>query len=133
MKFKYQDRNPFEGLLPGEPWFFMRARDILSVDTLRHYGMMCRILRLEQNAKEIEALVGVFSEWQEKNHAQLPKSANPKEETDRLKDQCDLSKIPPKPDSRCNLWPEVSCWGYPSACNVCDHYARPQKKEPQKF
>ena len=37
-KPKYQDVNPLERLHPGEPYFFIRAQDKLSVDAVRHYS-----------------------------------------------------------------------------------------------
>jgi hypothetical protein len=37
-KPKYEGINPLDRLHPGEPYFFIRAQDKLSVEAVRHYS-----------------------------------------------------------------------------------------------
>jgi hypothetical protein len=45
-KLKYEGINPLERLHLGEPWFFIRAQDKLSVDAVIAYS---KLLQIESN------------------------------------------------------------------------------------
>jgi len=78
---EYQDLNPIKQLHPGEPFFFIRAQDKLSVDAVIAYG---RILQREANkaalaedkdlhatlseqSAEVMMYAHKFMDWQEEN------------------------------------------------------------------
>ena len=78
---KYQDVNPLERLHPGEPYFFIRAQDKLSVKAVIEYSHLLRHesnkahLRneydlsdsLNQQADEVLAFAQKFDDWQKGN------------------------------------------------------------------
>lgn len=83
--FKYEGKNPFDKLRPGEPYFFIRAQDKFSLDALIGYR---DALRTEadsvatQNDQEFDAykekmkqaisisiIIKAFMDWQEDNPA----------------------------------------------------------------
>jgi hypothetical protein len=78
---KYADENPLSRLNPGEPFFFIRGQDKLSVDAVVEYSHLLRresnkaVLRkdydlsdsLDKQAKEVLAYAEKFMDWQEEN------------------------------------------------------------------
>ena len=86
MKLKYEDKNPFGGLEPDEPWFFVRARDVIAMAALNGYleglrkfqGVVKGQSSLEQNIKEIIHLKKLFRDWQAGNKVRMPKAAEEK-------------------------------------------------------
>jgi hypothetical protein len=78
---KYEGINPLERLNPGEPWFFIRAQDKLSVQAVIEYSHLLRresnraILRndydlsdsLNKQAEEVLAFAQTFADWQQNN------------------------------------------------------------------
>jgi hypothetical protein len=80
-KGKYQNVNPIQRVHPGEPWFFIRAQDKLSVDAVREYSYLLRreanraAVRdeydlsdsLSKQADEVMEYVENFVEWQKEN------------------------------------------------------------------
>jgi hypothetical protein len=83
---KYAGKNPMEKLHPGEPYFFIRAQDRLSLDALQHYASLLKmqsdlVRNCGQDEKADELLkqsLGVlnvanfFIDWQE-DHRDLVK------------------------------------------------------------
>lgn len=80
-KPKYADVNPLTKLHPGEPYFFIRAQDKLSVDAVFAYS---KLLQIEANkaigqgdeilanslsldAVQVASFAHKFLDWQEKN------------------------------------------------------------------
>ena len=84
--FKYANKNPFEKLHPDEPWFFIRAQDALSPESIQHYAALLKresdkAYTAEQDEKGAELLkqsLGVmrvahsFIDWQA-DHPELTK------------------------------------------------------------
>ena len=78
---KYQGINPLERLHPGEPWFFVRGQDRLSVAAVIEYSHLLRYeatnssLRgdydlsdsLSKQADEVLEFARMFKDWQENN------------------------------------------------------------------
>ena len=78
---KYKDENPLERLNPGEPYFFIRAKDRLSVDAVIEYSHLLRREAnkasarnefdlsdsLNQQAKEVLEFAQNFVDWQHEN------------------------------------------------------------------
>ena len=78
---KYADVNPLTKLNPGEPYFFIRAQDKLSVDAVIEYSHLLRresnraILRndyslsdsLDKQAREVLTFAEKFVDWQTNN------------------------------------------------------------------
>lgn len=83
-KPKYSDVNPFSKLHPGEPWFFLRAQDQLSVAAVKQYAVLLQnvadqvsegenlseeeamklSLSLEDQAAQVAEFAMQFREWQ---------------------------------------------------------------------
>lgn len=86
-KPKYEGVNPFEKLHPGEPWFFLRAQDQLSVAAVRQYAVLLHnvadqvsasetlseeeamklALSLEDQAAQVSEFASEFAAWQQAN------------------------------------------------------------------
>ena len=80
-KPKYEGINPLERLHPGEPYFFIRAQDRLSVAAVIEYSHLLRhesvntSLRgdydlsdsLSKQADEVLEFAQKFKDWQENN------------------------------------------------------------------
>jgi hypothetical protein len=80
-KHKYDGINPLERLNPGEPWFFIRAQDRLSVDAVIEYSHLLRreankaSMRneydlsdsLSKQAAEVLEFAQNFADWQKEN------------------------------------------------------------------
>ena len=78
---KYKDENPLNRLHPGEPYFFVRGQDKLSVDAVIEYSHLLRreanksILRndfdlsdsLAKQADEVLSYAQKFVDWQREN------------------------------------------------------------------
>jgi len=78
---KYQDVNPLERLHLGEPFFFIRAQDKLSVDAVRAYSHLLQaeadkaLVRgeeeihhsLQMQSIEVIGFAHKFLDWQEEN------------------------------------------------------------------
>jgi hypothetical protein len=78
---KYAGINPLERLHKGEPWFFIRAQDKLSVAAVIEYSHLLRhesvnsSLRgdkdlsdsLDKQADEVLAYAQKFKDWQREN------------------------------------------------------------------
>jgi hypothetical protein len=78
---KYQDENPLERLHPNEPFFFVRAQDLLSFDTVAEYAHLLtkaagQAMRdgkqdLAQSLGEQAAQVSIYAleflDWQKSN------------------------------------------------------------------
>lgn len=71
---KYQRDTPIgTHLIDGEPFFLLRAKDLLAIPTLVHYSRLANT-----NAPEVAAGVSAvtveFAEWQARNpeHVRLP-------------------------------------------------------------
>jgi hypothetical protein len=79
---KYADVNPLTRLNPGEPFFFIRAQDKLSVDAVVEYSHLLRresnkaIVRndydvsdsLKKQADEVLEYAEKFVDWQRENN-----------------------------------------------------------------
>jgi hypothetical protein len=86
-KPKYADINPLTKLHPGEPYFFVRAQDRLSVEAVKHYAVLLQevservlddkdldgdeamslALTLEDQAAQVADFALQFIEWQKAN------------------------------------------------------------------
>lgn len=80
-KGKYEGINPFAKLHPNEPWFFLRAQDRLSVDTVIAYSKLLQIesnsaaqrgeddlaLSLANDACQVMCFAHKFVDWQQAN------------------------------------------------------------------
>ena len=84
---EYKSTNPIKKLHPGEPWFFLRAQDKLSVEAVKHYALLLQevaervsrdtnlseadavslALSLSDQATEVAEYAMEFNEWQKKN------------------------------------------------------------------
>ena len=76
---KYQGKNPLEKLHPGEPYFFIRAQDILSYATVREYAkLLMRMAQtlddadpkrksLKRQAGDVIKFAETFAAWQSNN------------------------------------------------------------------
>jgi hypothetical protein len=83
---KYQGKNPLEKLHEGEPYFFIRAQDALSSESVQHYASLLKresdkAYQSGEDAKGAELLkqsIGVlrvgsmFQDWQS-DHPELVK------------------------------------------------------------
>lgn len=79
---KYQHENPLQRLNPGEPYFFVRAQDKLSVDAVTEYSYLLRreankaSVReeydlsdsLAKQADEVLEYAEKFKDWQRENN-----------------------------------------------------------------
>jgi hypothetical protein len=79
---KYKDENPLQRLNPGEPFFFIRAQDKLSVAAVGEYSHLLRreankaIDRndydlsdsLNKQANEVLEYAQKFADWQRENN-----------------------------------------------------------------
>ncbi len=79
---KYAGINPLERLHPGEPYFFIRAQDKLSVDAVTEYSYLLRreankaAVRdeydlsdsLNKQADEVLEYAEKFRDWQRENN-----------------------------------------------------------------
>jgi hypothetical protein len=80
-KPKYEGINPLDRLHPGEPYFFIRAQDKLSVEAVRHYSHLLEeesrkalgrgedelSYSLNRQAIEVINFAHKFLDWQEEN------------------------------------------------------------------
>jgi hypothetical protein len=80
-KPKYQDENPLFRLHPGEPFFFIRAQDKLSVETIMEYSRLLEreswkargegnevlARSLSDQSTEVAIFAHKFLDWQEEN------------------------------------------------------------------
>jgi hypothetical protein len=79
-KPKYADINPLTKLHPGEPFFFIRAQDKLSVDIVMEYSRLLekeglklsadnevRSHDLMMQACQVASFAHRFLDWQEEN------------------------------------------------------------------
>ena len=78
---KYQDVNPLTKLHPGEPFFFIRAQDKLSVEAVSAYSYILQreankaVLRgetvlaqtLQRDVNDVICCAHRFLNWQEEN------------------------------------------------------------------
>lgn len=84
---KYEGINPFEKLHPGEPWFFIRAQDRLSVEAVKRYAALLQetadqvaedgslgperseelAMALDDQASEVAEFAFRFAEWQKQH------------------------------------------------------------------
>lgn len=78
---KYQGINPLERLHKGEPWFFIRAQDRLSVAAVIEYSHLLRYAStnaalgndqylsdsLKKQADEVLSYAQNFKDWQRDN------------------------------------------------------------------
>lgn len=64
---KYLNENPFEKLHAGEPWFFLRAQDKLSIQALQEYKHLLYVEGLDEASDSIWDLMQEFAKWQKKN------------------------------------------------------------------
>ena len=64
---KYSNRNPFEKLADDEPWFFIRAKDALSVPAVLHYASLLANIGDLTAARAVADLAEEFKTWQNKN------------------------------------------------------------------
>lgn len=71
---KYDNQNPLEKLHHGEPYFFIRAQDKLSVYAIRWYAENLQYHGDLAGRDEVRALADMFAEWQAKhpNLVKLP-------------------------------------------------------------
>lgn len=58
---KYADTNPLEKLHPGEPFFFIRARDIFSPAVIQAYAA------ISHQHRELHPVLDEFVAWQNAN------------------------------------------------------------------
>ena len=80
-KPKYEGINPLERLHPGEPYFFIRAQDKLSVDAVIAYSKLLQIesnsaahrgedelaISLSKSAIDVIQFAHQFFDWQQAN------------------------------------------------------------------
>lgn len=86
-KGKYEGTNPIEKLHRGEPWFFLRAQDRISVEVVKHYSVLLQTvaervandknlkeeeamnlaLSLNDQASEVAEIALKFLDWQRQN------------------------------------------------------------------
>jgi hypothetical protein len=85
-KPKYADENPLERLRPGEPYFFVRAQDLLSpsavlayaellqqeAEKANHRGDVALSDSLVDQSAQVAIFAREFMEWQ-KNHPEFVK------------------------------------------------------------
>lgn len=78
---KYQGNNPLEKLREGEPYFFIRAQDALSSESVQHYASLLKresdkayaANEDERGAELLKQSLGVlrvaniFQDWQHDN------------------------------------------------------------------
>jgi hypothetical protein len=78
---KYQGKNPLEKLREGEPYFFLRAQDALSTETVQFYadllkresdkaqaaGDQGKAAELLKQALGILKVGSIFADWQYDN------------------------------------------------------------------
>lgn len=68
-EYKYGNAAGLEAkLLPGEPWFALRAKDKLSVDAVHSYAEACRRNGLIEHAEKVRIAAKQMEAWQEANH-----------------------------------------------------------------
>lgn len=67
-EYKYGNAAGLEArLLPGEPWFALRAKDKLSVDAVHSYAEACRRNGLIEHAEKVRIAAKQMEAWQEAN------------------------------------------------------------------
>jgi hypothetical protein len=65
---KYAGINPIsEKLHDGEPYFLIRAQDMLSLQALAAYSIALDKVGLTDQAREVRAISVAFAEWQGEN------------------------------------------------------------------
>ena len=83
---KYQGKNPLEKLRDGEPYFFIRAQDSLSSESVQHYASLLKresdkayaTNEDERGAELLKQSLGVlrvasiFQDWQQ-DHSEFVK------------------------------------------------------------
>lgn len=86
--FKYRDKDPRAGLLPDEPYFFLRARDRLSIDAVEAYKDALKqrsdelfaaqkydeAAEVFKQARGIQVVLSKWLDWQDDNkqHMKFP-------------------------------------------------------------
>lgn len=64
-EFKYGNAAGLEArLLPGEPWFALRARDVYSVKGVEAYAKLCEEMGLVDHAAGVRQAIKQMFEWQ---------------------------------------------------------------------
>jgi len=67
-EYKYGNARRLESkLLPGEPWFALRAKDKLSVDVVMHYADLCETAGLFDHAKNVRLAAMQMINWRSDN------------------------------------------------------------------
>lgn len=67
-EYKYGNAAGLEAkLLPGEPWFALRAKDALALETILHYAESADREGLFDHAKRVRLAADQISEWQNVN------------------------------------------------------------------
>lgn len=64
---KYQGINPLAKLLPDEPFFFIRGRDIHAISAVRSYASMRNADRDIAGSRDCYAIAAAMKDWQAAN------------------------------------------------------------------
>lgn len=65
---KYSTPEAFAAkLMPGEPYFCLRARDVLAMPALLLYASSLAAAELRTQSQEVQAIAVSFAEWQKAN------------------------------------------------------------------
>lgn len=67
-EYKYGTALRLEGkLLPGEPWFALRAKDLLALDAVEEYANICLAHNLHDHAAGVLKALEQMKAWREAN------------------------------------------------------------------
>ena len=67
-EYKYGNAAGLEAkLLPGEPWFALRAKDRFSVLAIEEYARICEAYNLTAHAAGVRQAIEQMEEWREAN------------------------------------------------------------------
>ncbi len=74
-EYKYGNAAGLEAkLLPGEPWFALRAKDAMAVEAVLHYADVCEKAGLKDHAEGVRRSIQQMEEWRKANpqHVKMP-------------------------------------------------------------
>lgn len=67
-EYKYGNAHRLEAkLLPGEPWFALRAKDKFAVDVIMHYGDLCETAGLLDHTQGVRLAAMQMINWRSEN------------------------------------------------------------------
>jgi hypothetical protein len=71
-EYKYGNAHRLEAkLLPGEPWFALRAKDRYSIRGVEAYAKLCEDMGLVDHAAGVRQAIKQMKAWQEVNQDKL--------------------------------------------------------------